>query len=100
MRISSGHLRRFIVPWTPATLADRLLRAFVFFFFRLLLPLRYRGLQRNLPLFNRRLRENHAVITQQMIWMHFVASYQFQSLNVARAQSQVAVFVLRLFDNQ
>ena len=32
--------------------------------------------------------------------MHFVAADQFEPLNIARAQSQIAVLVLRLFDDQ
>src|ERR1700721_2745705 len=96
MRISSGNLRRFVMTWTPAALADRLLAA-VFFFFRLMLSLRYRRLQRNLQLFNCRMRENHTIVAQQVIRMHLVAAYQLQPLNVASAQSQIAILVLRFF---
>src|ERR1035437_3982821 len=98
MRISSGYLRRFFMSCTPPRSARRLLGAF--FFLGLVLPLRHRRLQRNLQLLNRRLRENRPVIPQQVIRMHLVAAYQLKPLDVAGAQCQVVILVLRLFDNQ
>src|SRR5579863_4521654 len=98
MRSSSGHLRRFFITLPAAAFLDRLFRAFVFARFALLL--RHRVLQRKLQLLNRRMREDHRVVPQQVVGMHVISPHQFEPVNVARAQFQVAILMLRRFHDQ
>src|SRR5580700_1758073 len=97
-----GYLRRFVRPRPPPRSRRRFLRAFVFVFAGagLVLPLRDRFLQRHLQLLDRRMRKNHAVVLQQVIGMHFGAAHQFEPVNIARAQFQVAILVFRGLDDQ
>src|SRR5271157_644193 len=86
------------MPRAPPRSAGRLLCGLVFS--RLALLLRHRILQRNLQLLDRRMRENHAVIPQQVIGMHLVAAHQLEPLNIAGTQGQIAVLVFRFFHDQ
>jgi len=86
------------MPRTPPRSARRLLGAF--FFFVLCFRFDTEDFSETCSFSNRRLRENHAVIAQQVIRMHLVAPQQLEPLNIARAQSQILILVLRLFDNQ
>src|SRR5580693_2759028 len=76
----------------------RFLRAF--FFRRLALPLGQTILQRQLQLLESRLRENHTIVSQQVIRMNFIPRNQLQSVDIARAQLQIAVRRVRRFHNQ
>src|SRR3974390_1180655 len=94
MRSSLRHLRRFFSPSAAAAFFPRLLRRFVFASARLALLFRNRTLQRNLQLLDRRMREDHSVMPQQVIWMHFIPAHQLEPVDIARAQLQIAVVVL------
>src|SRR5579863_2032914 len=95
-----SHLRRFFMLGATPRSRGRFLRAFVFVFAGLVLPLRSRLLQRNLQLLYGRLREDHAVVAQQMIRMHLAPAHQFQPVDIARAQCEVAILVLGFLDDQ
>src|SRR4051812_6266849 len=100
MRSSLRHLRRFFSALPATPFFHWLLRRFFFTTARLALFLRNRTLQRKLQLLDRRMRKDHAIMAQQVIRMHFVPPHQFKPVDIARAQLQIAVVVLRRFDHQ
>src|SRR5689334_20490145 len=100
MRSSLRYLRRFISTLPATALFDRLLWPFVFAAARLAVLLRNRTLQRNLQFLNRRMREDHAVVPQQMIRMHFISAYQFKPIDIPRTQLEVAIVGLRCFHHE
>src|SRR5581483_3970755 len=46
------------------------------------------------------MREDHAVMPQQVIGMNFIAPHQLKPIDISGAQFQVAIVMLRSFDNQ
>src|ERR1700722_2129611 len=98
MRISSGDLRRFLMARPPPRRVGGFFRGLVLG--GLALPLRTRILQRKLQSFDRRLRKNRAVVTQQMVRVNFVAMHQLDSVEIARAQRQITISMARDLDQQ
>src|SRR6266581_624610 len=96
MRISSGYLRRFFMLYPASRSSSRLLLSF--FSRRLFLALGKRTFQRKLQLFNCWLRKDRTVVTEQVIRMNFVPIHQFNSMKIPRTELQVAVSMIRNFN--
>src|SRR5215472_17659036 len=46
------------------------------------------------------MREDHTVMAQQMIGMYLIPPHQLEAVDIARAQFQIAVIVLRSYNHQ
>src|SRR5690349_8328851 len=100
MRSSLRHLRRFFIALPTTPFVRGLLAGFVFARTGFALSLRDRSLERNLQLLDSRMGKDHSIVPQQVIRMNFIATNNLETVNVACAQLEITILLLRRLDDQ